>query len=74
MSDMPLAADGALASSHLPYDRPPRRALAEMPAQARAAWRERYGVPREAELRVQAILDRTRRCQESGYGPCRRRP
>jgi len=47
---MPRAADGTLPSSHLPYDCPPRRALAEMPAQARTAWRERYNVQGEAEL------------------------
>ena len=58
MSDPSLAVTGASLCSHPPYDRPPRLALAEMPADARAVWRERYSVQDEAELRVQAILER----------------
>ena len=69
MSDVPVTADGALPSSHLPYDRPPRRALAEMPAQARTAWRERCGVQGEAELRVQAILDRAEAAPQAAGTP-----
>jgi len=57
MSDAPHPAGGT-AAGHPPYDRPPRQALGEMPAEVRAAWRGRYGTEAEAELRVQALLDR----------------
>ena len=45
MSDLddPSFPPGASAlSGHPPYDRPPRQALDEMPAEVRAAWRNRY--------------------------------
>jgi len=45
-------------NGHLPYDRLPSRALAEMPAADRAAWRSRYAAEGDAELRVQALLER----------------
>ncbi len=57
MSDAPYLAGGT-AAGHPPYDRPPRQALSEMPAEVRAAWRGRYIAEAEAELRVQALLDR----------------
>ena len=40
------------------YDRPPRLALAEMPAEARNAWRTRCVIQGDAELRAQALLNR----------------
>ena len=58
MSDVSLALDGASPSGNSAYDRSPRLAVGTMPADARAAWRERYAVQNEGELRVQAILDR----------------
>ena len=56
MSDAHHPAGDPAAPGHPPYDRAPRQALGEMPDEVRAAWRGRYIL--EAELRVQALLDR----------------
>ena len=58
MSDAHELAGDPATPGHPPYDRTPRQALGEMPAEARAAWRGRYITEAEAELRVQALLDR----------------
>ena len=58
MSDAHHPAGDLATPGHPPYDRPPRQALGEMPAEVRAAWRGRYITEAEAELRVQALLDR----------------
>ena len=58
MSDPSLSAGDPALSGHPSYDRPPRQALDEMPVEVRAAWRNRYLAEAEAELRVQALLDR----------------
>ena len=65
------ASDSSLnsSSSYAPYDRPPRQALDEMPAEVRAAWRNRYLAEAEAELRVQALLDRTEAAPRSAGTP-----
>jgi len=69
MSNVSLAADGALPSGNSAYDRSPQLALGKMPAGARAAWRERYAVQDEGELRVQAILDRAEAVLEAAGTP-----
>ena len=43
------------------FDLPPRRALAAVSPEARAAWRGRYCAGEGAELRVQALLERAER-------------
>lgn len=43
------------------FDLPPRRALAAVSPEVRAAWRGRYCAGEGAELRVQALLERTER-------------
>ena len=40
------------------YERSPRAAVAEMPADVRDAWRARYSVQADAELRAEALLNR----------------
>lgn len=69
MSDPLLSADGPAPSGHPPYDRPPRQALDEMPAEVRVAWRGRYLAEAEAELRVQALLDRAEAALRSAGTP-----
>ena len=69
MSDPLLPADDPAPSSYAPYDRPPRQALDEMPAEVRAAWRNRYLAETEAELRVQALLDRAEAALRSAGTP-----
>ena len=61
--------EGSASASHPPYDRSPRRALDKMPAEARAAWRNRYAPETEAELRVQAPLDRAEAALRLGGAP-----
>lgn len=41
------------------YERPPRRALADLPPATRAVWRTRYLNDAGAELRVLGLLERT---------------
>ena len=53
MSDPSPIANGLTLSGHPPYDRPPRLALAELPA----------------ELRVQSILERAEAALRSAGGP-----
>ena len=69
MSDPSLPADDPAPSSYAPYDRPPCQALDEMPAEVRAAWRNRYLAEAEAELRVQALLDRAEAALRSAGTP-----
>lgn len=45
-------------SSCLPYNRPPSQALAGLSTEVRAEWRQKYITHGEAELRLQALLDR----------------
>ena len=40
------------------YERSPRAAVAEMPADVRDAWRARYSVQGDAELRAEALINR----------------
>ncbi len=47
------------------YERPPRRALADLPAVRRAAWRTQYLFDEGAELRVLALLERTEAAMRS---------
>lgn len=56
-------------SSYLPYDRPLELALAGLSAEVRAEWRHRYITQREAELRVQALLDRAEAALRSAGKP-----
>ncbi len=58
MSDHQHMATSAASTGHLPYDRSPSRALAEMLAADRSAWRSRYAAEGDAELRAQALLER----------------
>ncbi len=53
MSDSSILEGSLAPSGHPPYDRSPRRALDEMSAEARDAWRNRYATQAEGELRVQ---------------------
>ena len=69
MSDPSPVANGPALSGHPPYDRPPGLALAELPADVRARWRDRYVAQPEAELRVQSILDRAEAALVSAGGP-----
>ncbi len=69
MSDSPLSAGATEASSHAPYDRPSRQALAALPAGVRAAWRSRYGVEDDAELRAHALLDRVEAALQAAGRP-----
>jgi len=69
MSDSFVPESSLTPSGHPPYDRSPRRALAEMSAEARAAWRNRYAVQAEGELRVQTILDRAEAALQSAGTP-----
>jgi len=69
MSDPSLPAGGSAPSGHPPYDRPPRQALDEMSAEVRATWRNRYLAEAEAELRVQALLDRAEATLRSAGTP-----
>ena len=69
MSDPLLPAGGSAPSGHPPYDRPPRQALGEMPVEVRAAWRSRYPAEAEAELRVQALLDRAEAALRASDAP-----
>ena len=48
MSDPSPPAGGPTLSGHSPYDRPTRQAVDEMPAEVRAAWRNRYLAEAEA--------------------------
>ncbi len=57
MTDAHRLAGDPATPGHPPYDRPPRQALSEMPADVRAAWRDKYITEAEAELRVLALLD-----------------
>lgn len=54
---------------HLPYDCPPRQALSEMPAEVRAAWRDRYIMGSDGELRVLALFEQAEAAQGPGGGP-----
>ena len=45
--------------SHPPFERPPRRAVAELSAEKRAAWRTGYLNDEGTELRVLALMERT---------------
>jgi len=63
-----LAGDSA-PMGHTPYDRPSRQALSEMPADVRAAWRDRYITEAEAELRVLALLDQAEAALRPGGAP-----
>ena len=69
MSDAHHPVGGPATPGHPPYDRPPRQALGEMPAEVRAAWRGRYITEAEAELRVQALLDRAEAALRPGGAP-----
>ena len=69
MSDPAPIANGSALSGHPPYDRPPRLALAELPADVRAIWRDRYVTQPEAELRVRSILERAEAALRSAGGP-----
>ena len=69
MSDPSFLADDPAPSSYAHYDRPPRQALDEMPAEVRAAWRNRYLAEAEAELRVQTLLDRAEAALRSAGTP-----
>lgn len=69
MSDAHHPAGDPATPGYPPYDRPPRRALGEMPAEVRAAWRGRYITEAEAELRVQALLDRAEAALQLGGAP-----
>ncbi len=69
MSDSPLSASVTEASRYTPYDRPSRQVLAALPADVRAAWRSRYGVEDDAELRVHALLDRAEAALQSARKP-----
>lgn len=69
MSASSLPADGPALAGHPPYDRTPRQALDEMPAEVRAAWRNRYLAEAEAELRVQALLARAKAALRSAGTP-----
>ena len=51
-----------LASLH---DRPPRRALADLTRETRAAWRTRYLFDEGAELRVLGLLERVEAAMRS---------
>ena len=51
-------ADDAAPAEVLDYERSPRAAAAEMPADVRDAWRARYSVQADAELRAEALLNR----------------
>ena len=63
------AGDPATPGHPPPYDRLPRQALAEMPAEERAAWRGRYLTEAETEFRVQVLLDRAEATLRSGGAP-----
>lgn len=67
MSDAHHPSGDPATPGYPPYDRPPRQALGEMPAEVRAAWRGRYIT--EAELRVQALLDRAEAALRPGGTP-----
>ena len=69
MSDAHHLAGDPAAPGYPPYDRPPRQALGEMPAEVRASWRGRYITEAEAELRVQALLDRAEAALRPGGTP-----
>ncbi len=69
MSDAHHPAGDPVTPGYPPYDRPPRQALGEMPAEVRAAWRGRYITEAEAELRVQALLDRAEAALRPGGTP-----
>jgi len=69
MTDAYHPAGGTAPMGHLPYDRPPRQALSEMPAEVRAAWRDRYITEAEAELRVLALLDQAEAARPQGGAP-----
>ena len=69
LDDPSFAAGGSASAGHPPYDRSPRRALAEMSAEARAAWRNRCITEAEAEPPVQAILDRAEAALRSAGTP-----
>jgi len=63
-----LAGDPAM-PGHPPYDRLPRQALSEMPAEVLAAWRDQYITEAEAELRVLALLDQAEAALRPGGPP-----
>ena len=69
MSDPSPVANRPALSGHPPYDRPPRLALAELPANVRASWRDRYATQPEVELRVQSILERAETALHSAGSP-----
>jgi len=69
MSDTHHPAGDPATPGHPPYDRPPRQALSEMPAEVRAVWRDRYITGAEAELRVLALLDQAEATLRPGGAP-----
>ncbi len=69
MSDSSLSASITEVSRHAPYDRPFRQVLATLPAGVRAAWRRRYGVEDDAELRVHALLERAEAALQAAGKP-----
>ncbi len=69
MSDSSPSPSVTEASRHAPYDRPYRQVLATLPADVRAAWRRRYGVEDDGELRVHALLDRAEAALQAAGKP-----
>jgi len=67
--DPSVSANSTPGFNHPPYDRSPTRALAEFSTEGRAAWRLRYGVGDDAELRVQALLDRVEAALQAAGKP-----
>jgi len=61
--------DGAALAGAPHYDRSPRLALAEMPADARDAWRVRHAVHGDAELRAQALIERAEAALQAAGRP-----
>ena len=51
------------------YEWSPRAAEAEMPADVRGAWRARYSVQADAELRAEALLNRAEATLQAAVKP-----
>ena len=69
MSDTHHPAGGTAPMGHPPYNRAPRQALSDMPAEVRATWRGRYITEADAELRVLALLDQAEAALRPGGAP-----
>ena len=68
MSDAPSPAETE-SSIYPPYDRSLELALEGLSAEVRAEWRHKYITQGEAELRVQALLDRAEAALRSAGKP-----